>query len=272
VGDVAGTSGEEPPAGTVERWAWDYVRSVSLAHKLAPPPVPRAWESAPPSRRIDAPGRPVELAPATKRAKTPGAEALRDPRRRAELLHVFLHHELQAAELMCRALLLFVDREPSFRRGLLRIALDEVRHMGLYEAHLRALGSRYGAFAVRDWFWERVPAAESAIELVALLGIGFEGANLDHTRRFAELFRAAGDEEGARLQELVGEEEVPHVRFATRWLERWTGAPVEFESWRARLPAPLTPIVMRGAPIDRERRARAGLDEAFALQLERWTP
>lgn len=262
----------EPPDGTVERWAWDYVLATELAHKLAPPPVPATWESAPTSRRIDAPGRPAELVLAKKkRSKTPGPGALRDPRRRAELLHVFLHHELQAAELMCRALLLFVDREPAFRRGLLRIALDEVRHMGMYESHLRALGSRYGAFPVRDWFWERVPAAESAIELVALLGIGFEGANLDHTRRFAELFRAAGDEEGARLQELVGEEEVPHVRFAAQWLARWTGA-LEFESWRAQLPAPLTPILMRGAPIDRARRARAGLDDAFVEALERWEP
>lgn len=61
-------------------------------------------------------------------------------------------------------------------------------------------------------------------QFVVVLGVGFEGANLDHTLRFAERFRAIGDEAGARLQERVGEEEIPHVRFALRWLARWTKA------------------------------------------------
>jgi uncharacterized ferritin-like protein (DUF455 family) len=261
----------EPPNGTVERWAWDFILTKELAHKLAPPALPSVWESTPLPRRIDIPGRPRELAAAKKRTKTPGPNALRDPKKRAELLHVFLHHELQAAELMCRALLLFSDHEPTFRRGLLRIAQDEVRHMEMYERHLRALGYSYGSFPVRDWFWERVPRAESARAFVAMMGIGFEGANLDHTRRFADAFRAAGDEEGARLQELVGDEEIPHVRFATQWYMRWTKS-LDFESWRATLPPPLSPIVMRGFPLDRSRRVRAGLNEQFIHRLEAFVP
>ncbi len=260
-----------PPKGTVERWAWDFILTNELSHKLSPPALPSVWETNAPPRRIDVPGRPTELVAAKKRFKTPGPNALRDPKRRAELLHVFLHHELQAAELMCRALLLFIDREPAFRRGLLRIAQDEVRHMTMYEQHLRTLGSFYGAFPVRDWFWERVPRAEDATAFVATMGIGFEGANLDHTQRFSEAFRAAGDEEGARLQELVGDEEIPHVRFATQWYTRWTGA-TDFESWRMSLPRPLSPIVMRGAPIDRARRTRAGLNERFVHALEAFLP
>lgn len=260
-----------PPDGTVERWAYDYLHATKLATKLAPGDPPRRWESTPPSRRIDAPGRPPELRPADRRPKTPGPEALRDPRRRAELLHVFFHHELQAAELMCRALLLFADAEPAFRPGLLGIALDEIRHMKLYAAHLERLGFPIGAFPVRDWFWERVPLANDPVAFVALFGVGFEGANLDHTRRFAELFRAVGDEEGARLQEQVGREEIPHVRFAAHWLERWTGTS-DFEAWRARLPAPLSPIVMRGRPLDGEARRRAGLSADFVARLEAWSP
>ncbi len=56
---------------------------------------------------------------------------------------------------------------------------------------------------------------------VAALGIGLEGANLDHTARFAERFRAVGDEAGAALQERICAEEVPHVRFAASWFARW---------------------------------------------------
>lgn len=30
-----------PPEGTVECWAWDYLHTTDLAHKLTPPPAPR---------------------------------------------------------------------------------------------------------------------------------------------------------------------------------------------------------------------------------------
>jgi hypothetical protein len=50
-----------PPPGTVERWAFDYIVSRGLAHKLAPPPPPDAFERGAPPRRLVAPGRPPEL-------------------------------------------------------------------------------------------------------------------------------------------------------------------------------------------------------------------
>src|SRR5690606_31833324 len=104
----------------------------------------------------------------------------RDPRARARLLHTFWFHELQAAELMCWALLKFPESEPAFREGLLRIWRDEVRHMGLYQAHIESLGFRLGDFEVRDWFWHRVPTCHNPTMFVALLGMGLEAANLEH--------------------------------------------------------------------------------------------
>src|SRR5207253_2356774 len=92
---VAGAA-ELPPPGTAERFAHDYIASVSLAHKLVPGPAPALWELAPPARRIPSPGRPQELHVAVRAAKSPRPGALRDPKRRAQILHTFLHHELQA--------------------------------------------------------------------------------------------------------------------------------------------------------------------------------
>lgn len=260
-----------PDAGTLERWAFDYLRAETLAAKLAPPPRPERFESAPPPRPELRPGRPPELTQLKRPPKTPRPGALTDPAKRAQLLHTFFHHELQAAELMCWALLAFPGTPRAFRRGLTSIALDEVRHMGLYVAHLQRLGFAVGDFGVRDWFWERVPTVTSAAGFVALLGVGFEGANLDHTERFARLFREVGDEEGAALQELVGREEEPHVRFAIHWFERFAGG-LEWERWRAHLPPPLTPIVMRGKPLSREARRRAGMSNAFLDRLEGYAP
>ena len=104
-----------------------------------------------------------------------------------------------------------------------------------------------------------------------VMGLGFEGGNLEHTRRYAGWFREVGDEEGAAIQERIGREEIAHVRFAARWFATWKGA-LDFDAWVEELPPPLSPMVLRGKPLDRAARAAAGLDEAFLDALEAWSP
>ncbi len=232
---------------------------------------PSRWEENAPARRVAAPGRPAELTVVMKSKKSPSLDALRHPERRAQLLHTFLHHELQAAELMCWALLAFPEAPIGFKRGLLGVCKDEIRHMGLYRQELAKLGVRYGDFPVNDWFWMRIPSATSPAHFAAAMGIGFEGGNLDHSLRFATRFEEVGDTEGARIQRLVGEEEIAHVRFAVHWFKEFTGG-LDFDTWRAHLPTPLSPMVMRGAPINHAARERAGLDVAFLEKLTAWTP
>ena len=272
-----GDARERPPAypsGSVERWAWEYLTTTSLAHKCAPPVPPRELASpAPLPHRVAYPGRPPELRVTPRARKSPGPEAIRSPGRRAELIHTFLHHELQAAELMCWAILAFPETPEAFRLGLLGVARDEIRHMALYEEQLATLDYTFGSFPVRDWFWERVPRVETPLGFVATFGIGLEGANLDHTARFAERFRAVGDERGAAIQEQVHAEEIPHVRFALHWFARWTSVESPtLARWAAELPPPLSPLLMRGAPIHRAARLEAGLSPAFVDELERWMP
>ena len=91
--------------------------------------------------------------------------------------------------------------------------------MRLYARADRAPRASRGRFTVRDWFWERIPACATPASFVATMGLGFESANLEHTASFAARFREAGDEEGARVQELVGREEIAHVRFGARWFD-----------------------------------------------------
>jgi uncharacterized ferritin-like protein (DUF455 family) len=249
---------------TVEDWAFEYVATASLAHKLAPPPPPDRWMEHPTSTRLSAPGRPAEL---DVRSRAKPIRSLATSEARAKALATFLHHELQAAELMAWALLAFADAPREFREGLLRIALDEVRHMRMYQAHIEQLGFGVGDFPVRDWFWERVPTARDARAFVAVMGLGLESANLEHARTFAERFRAAGDEAGAALQERVGAEEIAHVRFGVKWFGELT-----FDAWKRSLPEPLSPMLMRGTPIHREARMRAGQPEPFIDELTAWTP
>ncbi len=255
-----------PEEATVERWAWDYIHTTDLASKLNPKPPPPAWAVASPSRRLASPGRPPELCVTARADKTRGLMA---PSGRARALHTFLHHELQAAELMAWAILAFPDTPVAFREGLVRITLDETRHVRLYAEQIERLGHRVGDFPVRDWFWVRVPTCAEPASFVAVMGLGLESANLEHTASFAARFRDAGDEEGARIQELVGREEIAHVRFGVRWFEHFTGG-IEFDAWMRALPEPLTPLLMRGKPIHREARRRAGQPERFIDALDAW--
>lgn len=263
---------ERPAPATLERWAYDYIVAETLAEKLTPPELPDARAQLAAPVRIARPGRPSELRVTWDKYKAPrSAHALRLPEKRAQLLHTFLHHELQAAELLCWALLAFPELPPAFGRGLMSICLDEIRHMQMYRTQIRRLGFDVGSFSVRDWFWERGPSAHSPQQFLALMGLGFEAGNLDHSQRFERLFLEAGDLECSHLMHTVGEEEVAHVAFAAHWFAQ-LGTPLDFASWVDALPAPLSPMVMRGKPLSRERRTRAGLSERFLDELEAWQP
>lgn len=254
---------------TVEEWAVELISTRSLAAKLSPPPPPRRWADAPLPLRIAQPGRPPELRPARRGLQVP--EDLSEASARAKLLHTFCHHELQAAELMCWALLAFADAEPSFRQGLLGICLDELQHLAAYQAEIERLGFRVGDFAVRDWFWLRVPQCTTKLEFVAVMGMGLEAANLEHAPLFGERLAAAGDSAAAALQDRIAREELGHVRFAVHWFERWTEG-LSFERWLAELPKPLSPLMLRGKRFNRPARQKAGMRDPFLSELERWQP
>jgi uncharacterized ferritin-like protein (DUF455 family) len=252
-------------------WAEAYVTSTSLAYKLQPPTPPEPGAPEPRPSKLPSPGRPPELTVTARSEKTPSAGALRAEGPRARLLHTFWHHELQAAELFCWALVAFPDTPEAFRRGLLKVFHDEVRHLGLYTQYLRDVGHPAGSFPVRDWFWQRVPAAREPSAFVATLGLGFEGANLDHAARFGERLAAAGDDAGASLQDTIRREEVAHVAFALKWFRVFTGEGTGgalFDRWAQALPEPLSPWVLRARPMNRDDRRRAGLDEVFLDRLE----
>jgi len=254
----------------VEAWAARYIATDELAVKLAPPTPPELFGNQAPLR-IKVPGRPNLLRQAKRGERTPRLEALKDPHYRARTLHTFFHHELQAAELMCWALLAFSDAELEFRRGLLGICLDEIRHMNLYREHIEALGCAIGDFGVRDWFWRRVPACSTKLAFVSVMGMGLEAANIEYAADFAERFRLAGDDIGAAIQERIAKEELGHVSFATRWFKRWTGG-CDFERWSLELPAPFSPWVMHGNPVARSTRLQAGMSEEFVCALQAYVP
>jgi uncharacterized ferritin-like protein (DUF455 family) len=259
-----------PPEGSVERWCWDFIESTHLQAKLAPPATPDltvdgSWDPKPAERRLCMPGRPPELDVVPRSPRTP--RGLHRPEARMRLMHTFLHHELQAAELFAWAVLAFPSTPREFRAGAVRLCLEELGHLHLYANYLTDHGTAVGDFPVRDWFWERVTTCPDALAFVALQGLGLEGSNLDHCARFARAFEEAGDEKGAAIIKQVERDEVSHVSFAREWFERFSGKPLNYDHWREALPAPLTPALMQGHPMNDSARRSAGMDDDFLRAL-----
>ena len=261
-----------PHANTVEAWCRNLLGSSDLETKLSPGPPPQVgdpahWEDPAEPLRWKEPSRPAPLKIMSRSSKTPGRGAMVHPGRRAELFHTLAHHELQAAELFAWAVLAFPQSPREFRAGLVRLAQEELGHLALYRRHLKTLGHAIGDWPVRDWFWSKIPGCDSPTRFVAFMGLGLEGANLEHTSRFATWFRAAGDETGARILESVEADEVGHVAFAIRWFEHFESAPLRFDTWQQALPQPLTPAVFRSNPLNEAARLRAGLSPEFLESL-----
>lgn len=261
---------ESAAPDALAQWALALAGGDSWEAKLAPgePPAPGPALPEDAAVRLDAPGRPPGLEVIDRAPRAPRPQAVRQPEGRLRLLHTFWHHELQAAELFAWAIAAFPHTPPEFRRGLARLALEELDHAAGYAELLARDGHRPGDLPVRDWFWQRIPAARTPEEFLARLGLGFEGANLEHAERYAQAFRACGDDAAADFLERLAVDEERHVRFSVHWFERFTGG-LDFDRWRSCL-EPLSPTVMRGAELAREARERAGFDGAFLDALDRW--
>lgn len=253
---------------TVQAWAREYLQAPTLELKCRPCQPPRDFEVSAAPEHVRA-VRPVGLTVTLELPQSFPLKALKDEEGRCQLMHKFWHHELQAAELMAWALLRFSATPQEFHEGLLRILLDEVRHMSLYEQYLKRRGRALGCYPVRDFLWQRVESCTTPLAFVALFGMGFEAANLEHAARFEARLRAAGDEEGAAIQRQIAQEEVAHVRFATHWFRFFSGG-LDFERYRAELPVDLPALAVRGKQLDAEARRRAGMTDDFLTQLAAW--
>ena len=244
------------------------VEADSLAGKLAPLPARVSDRVRGQALRIAAPGRPRELRIASARTvRVPPAAGMRDPAQRVRILHALANHELQAVELFAWALVAWPDAPRLFRRGLAAILGDEQRHFRLYQARLEAHGHRFGDFAVTGHFWNHLGQISSPLAFVCIMGLTFENANLDFAQDYARAARAAGDGETATVLDQVHTDEIRHVRFAWRWLDRWRGEAAAWEVYRGSMAPPLGPARARGRDLCTESRRAAGLDPDFIARL-----
>lgn len=251
-------------------WAEAILRGATLEEKLL---HPGSFSDAEPGAALErppeTPGRVRALAPTRERVAPPPLERLEEPAARAQVLHSFANHELQALELQALALLRFPDAPADLRQELARVLVEEQSHCRLYLERCRALGLELGDAPLSRYLWDALAGMERPLDYVTGMALTFEQANLDFAADYERRFLAVGDAESAAILRRVYEEELGHVRLGAAWLARLVPERGDWEAYREHLPPGLTPRRARGSgAFQREARLAAGLSETFLAELE----
>lgn len=255
-------------AVSVSAFALSIIDEPSLEAKLRAPSLALVYAGYDGGARAAivraAPARAASIALADKGARLPPLSKLGDPRARAVCLSRFAHHELCAVELFAWALLAFPDMPQAMKRGFVQTLAEEQEHCRLYIARLAAHGFVFGAssFPLTDYFWKHVAAIATSphgpLAFLCAMGLTLEQANLDFTLMFRDAFRAAGDEESARVMQRVHDDEVGHVKLAATWARKLAGGD-DVDAYREHAPFPFSLARAKGRRFDGGARVKAGL-------------
>ncbi len=264
---------------TVQDFCRRILEQGDLETKLIPPGSPKRPRLTDPEGIaaifIDAPARDPGLCMQGGSDRLPRPGELSEPEHRRRCLARFAHHELMAVELFAWALLRWPDLPRGLRRGWLSALADEQRHCRLYLERLRAHGGDFETDGHSDYFWRQAPAIAASpagpAAFLAAMGLTLEQANLDFTLTYRDGFAAAGDEETARVCQIVHDEEIAHVALAAKWIRRLDPENGEIspedgtdlDRYLASVPFPLGPARAKGRRFEAPARRRAGLSDRF---------
>lgn len=281
--------------GTVRAFALSIVDGPSLQAKLRAPPRHLVDADGGPALVRAQPARDGTIALAARGKKLPGLGALRDPSARAACLSRFAHHELCAVELFAWALLAFPSLPAALRRAFVHTLAEEQVHCRMYLKRLATLGVAFGSLPLSEYFWKHTQAIATAgdrrppdgaparaaaghepsplargagaslhgpLAFLCAMGLTLEQANLDFTLMYRDAFRAAGDEESARVLQRVHDDEIGHVKLAATWVKKLTGAN-DVDAYRAHAPFPFALARAKGRRLDVQSRESAGLSRAL---------
>jgi uncharacterized ferritin-like protein (DUF455 family) len=215
------------------------------------------------------PGRSARLEFKNEQVKFPKGN-FEDVAKRGLALHFFANHELLAIEMMAAALLIYPDSSPEmlvFKKGLLKTIQDEQKHFKLYIQRMKDFGIEFGDFPLNDFFWRTMQKCKTPSQFYSAMALTFESANLDFAKYYEKLFLSVGDEQTAKIMNIVYEDEISHVALGARWLNQWKSDKDLWTYYISHLPGAMTPARAKGNHFDLESRQRAGLDEEFISSL-----
>lgn len=205
----------------------------------------------------------------TRKDRLPSLHEHGDADKRAECLHRFAGHELLAIEIMAYALLAFPDAPSTFRRGVAHTLREEQGHVRLYMKRMEEMGLKFGDLPLYKHFWAYVPFLTSPLRYISLMSLTFEMANLDFAPMYGASFARHGDLESSKLMQQILADEINHVSFGCRWLQKWKEQNVsEWETWLASIPPKVSASRARGTLFNENDRKLAGIPEDWIGHLK----
>ncbi|EJD40842.1 DUF455-domain-containing protein [Auricularia subglabra TFB-10046 SS5] len=242
----------------------------SVGQNVASPPVPP-----------DTPGREaVTMVDPAKTGKRGKAGSLKS---RIAILHALANIEQWAIDLAWDIIARFGPRHKelpmAFYSDFTKVALDESKHFSLLAARLLQLGSHYGALTVHAGLWDSAWETRDSLQArLSIIHLVHEARGLDVNPVTIAKFRNAGDDESARVLNIIHCDEVTHVTAGHRWFTFCCARGLGGEG-NASVPAPCDPVAtfreavrrhFAGAlkgPFNVADRARAGLSTPFYENL-----
>ncbi len=203
----------------------------------------------------------------TKEQKLPSFQQLGKVENRAICLHRFAGHELLAVEIMANALVAFPDAPTSFRKGIAHTLKEEQGHVRLYMARMKELGIQFGDLPLFRHFWNHVPHLTTPIRYVSVMSLTFEMANLDFAPLYGKSFAHFGDEKSSALMAQILKDEINHVSFGWRWLNRFKDEIPSWDAWTQSLSSKLSPKRAKGFVLFEDNRREAGISEDWIARL-----
>ncbi len=255
----------------IREWAERILSADTLAEKLlSPGKLTDLHPGAP--LLISEPGRPAHMgfAKRTLEEKLPPFHEHGNQDKRAVCLHRFAGHELLAVEIMAYALLAFPSAPAAFRRGVAHTLIEEQGHVQLYSDRLKEMGVQFGEMPLYRHFWHHVPYLTCPLRYISAMSLTFEMANLDFAPLYGKSFARFGDTSSAALMAQIEKDEIHHVSFGWRWLQKLKNPETTaWVAWTDHLNPKLTPRRARGFVLNRGSRLKAGLPEEWIDNLKR---
>ncbi len=252
-------------------WAIRILSADTIEEKLLDPQT--LTDQSPGSPLVwNEPSRPIGMSfkRHTAKERLPRFHEHADADKRAVCLHRFAGHELLAVEIMAYALLAFPDAPKHFRRGVANTLKEEQGHVRLYMQRMTEMGLQFGDLPLYRHFWNYVPFLTTPVHYVSVMSLTFEMANLDFAPLYGASFAQNGDAASAALMNTILEDEIAHVSFGYRWLQKLKAAEQsEWQTWRESVPPLLTLDRACGFKLFEEHRKRAGIPQDWIEQFSK---
>lgn len=142
------------------------------------------------------------------------------PEARRELVHRHMSNEITSLDIAAQCLAEYPEAPWELRLELARQCWDESRHVSVLFRRLRELGGHKGEFPISVFEWNVTCALPTLAGRLASQNRTLEAGAMDVVAGLVRGVREADDPQTADVLDGILADEVQHVRFANRWIQR----------------------------------------------------